>query len=256
MIEIKDMCAGYGQRQILKDISVSFKKGKLTAVIGPNGSGKTTLIKSIIGFIPITSGNVFVDGQELSSMSVRDTAKKIAYLPQGQGVSKMTVAELVLHGRFAHLGYPRIYGQKDKMAAAAAIKRMGISEYAEKKLSELSGGMRQNAYIAMALAQNSEYIFMDEPTTYLDIANRISLMKTMRELADEGHGVVAVLHDISIAMEFADEIAVIKDGRLYAFGTPDEIYRTGTVDAVFGVRLAQMVDGKRHIYCFDCESVK
>lgn len=237
MLELKNIRAGYGKRQILNGVSLTVPKGKLVTVIGPNGSGKSTLFKSAAGIIPTLSGEVLIDGAKAADLSRSGTAKKIAYLAQGKSVPDMTVFQLVLHGRFPHLSYPRRYTQKDKRLAIEALNKTGLAERAESPLSSLSGGMRQNAYIAMALAQDTDYILLDEPTTYLDISHQLSLMKNLRELAKEGKGVAAVLHDLPLAFTFSDIIAVLSGGEITACGEPLKICKSGIISEVFGTEL-------------------
>ena len=147
------------------------------------------------------------------------------------------MAQIVLHGRFPHLNYPRRYTGQDYEIAFSAMEQLKIADLAHKPLSTLSGGMRQNAYVALALAQSSDYVLMDEPTSYLDIGNSLQLMRTLRELADEGKGIVAVLHDIPLAMAFADVIAVMSAGESVAQGAPKELFESGIFGEVFGVEL-------------------
>ena len=248
MIEIYDLCAGYEKRKILQNINAAFPKGKLTAVVGPNGSGKTTLLKSAAAILPVESGKIFADGKSILRMNSKERAKKIAYLSQGRAVPDMTAEQTVLHGRFPHLSYPYIYTEKDRKIAVAAMERMGISDFADQAMSSLSGGMRQNVYLAMALAQETDYIFLDEPTTYLDIANRFRVMDTLRALADSGKGIVAVLHDLELALPFADEIAVMQNGAIVAQDTPEQICRSKILDAVFHISLQkiQTENGSTH----------
>ena len=237
MLELKNIRAGYGKRQILNGASLTVPKGKLVTVIGPNGSGKSTLFKSAAGIIPTLSGEVLIDGAKADDLSRGETAKKIAYLAQGKSVPDMTVFQLVLHGRFPYLSYPRRYTEKDKKLALAALKKTGLAERAESPISSLSGGMRQNAYIAMALTQDTDYILLDEPTTYLDISHQLSLMKNLRELARGGKGVAAVLHDLPLAFTFSDIIAVLDKGEITACGEPREICESGIISEVFGTKL-------------------
>ena len=237
MLELKNIRAGYRKKEILHGVSTSFERGKLTVIVGPNGSGKTTLLRCALGILPISQGEVTVDGLSLSELKQNEIAKRIAYLSQGKETPPMTVGQMVLHGRFAHAGYPRIYTENDRLIAHSAMERMGISELCDRELSELSGGMRQNAYVALALAQSSDYVLMDEPTSYLDIGNSLQLMRTLRELADEGKGIVAVLHDIPLAMAFADVIAVMSAGESVAQGAPKELFESGIFGEVFGVEL-------------------
>lgn len=237
MLELKNICAGYGNRQVLSDISLSFSKSEFVSVVGPNGSGKSTILKAAIGILPLLSGGVYVDGEDLNGLSQRRIAEKIAYLSQGRNVPDMTVGQLVLHGRFPHLSYPRQYSENDKQIVLRAMSDLGIAEFADRPLSSLSGGMRQNAYIAMALSQNTDYILLDEPTTYLDIFHQLELMKTFKKLADMGKGVVAVLHDLPLAFSFSDSVVVLNDGRVVAKGSPSEIYRDAVISDVFGIEL-------------------
>ena len=240
MIELHDLCVGYEKRRILHYIDAVFQKGKLTVIIGPNGSGKTTLLKSVVGILPIENGKILADGENVPGMKSKDRAKKIAYLSQGRPVPDMTAEQAVLHGRFAHVPYPYIYTEKDRKIAVSAMERMGISDFANRPMASLSGGMRQNVYLAMALAQETDYIFLDEPTTYLDIANRFQIMDTLRALADSQKGVVAVLHDPELALSYADEIAVMQNGVIVAHGTPQSICQSKILDRVFHISLQQI----------------
>ena len=248
MLELKNVCAGYGKKQILKDISISFNKSELVTVIGPNGSGKSTMLKAAMGIVPLTSGEIYIDGENTNGVSRRQLAQKVAYLSQGKNVPDMTVSQLCLHGRFPHLSYPRRYGDKDKEIVANALSVLGISELASRPLSSLSGGMRQNAYIAMSLAQDTDYILLDEPTSYLDISHQLELMKTVKKLTNQGKGIVAVLHDLPLAFAFSDKIAVMKDGRIIATGTPEDLYSKPVINEVFGVKLDYLEKEKSYRY--------
>lgn len=246
MIELKKVTAGYPSKTVLSEISLSVPKGTLISVIGKNGSGKSTLLKTVIGIINAKSGEMLVDGE--SELSRQSMAKKVSYLAQGKSVSDMTVEQLVLHGRFPHLSYPRRYSEKDREISSAALRQMGIADIAGTPLSALSGGMRQKAYIAMALAQDTDYILLDEPTTYLDISNQVELMKILRSLADRGKGIVAVMHDLQLAFGFSDRIAVIKDAKIAAFDTPQKICDSGIVQEVFGIDLQYSPAEKSYHY--------
>lgn len=238
MIEIKDLVAGYGNTDVLKNLSLSFEKGKLTTVIGPNGSGKSTVLKTTLGMLPRTSGDIFIDGENLTAFKRRDIARRISYLSQGNHTPDMTVRELVLHGRFPYLKYPCGYSEKDKEIANAAMLKVGIEKLSKYPLSALSGGMKQSAYIAMALAQETDYILLDEPTTYLDVSHQLELMKILRELADSGKGVALVMHDLPMALSFSDSVAVLKDGEILFFGAPEELLSANILKTVFGVSVS------------------
>ena len=237
MIELHHLFAGYGKHRVLSDLSTAIPPAKFTCVLGPNGCGKSTLLKTILGILPPEQGSLPIDGQSVSTMKPQAVAQKIAYLAQEKTVPAMTVAQLVLHGRFAHLKYPRVYRPIDHEIAAEAMKQMGLSQFSDGPLSTLSGGYRQAAYIAMALAQGSDYILLDEPTTHLDIANQLQLMHTLKRLSYEGKGILTVLHDIPLALEFADRILVMQEGHFVFDGSPDQLADSSVIEAVFGVKL-------------------
>lgn len=237
MLEFDRVCAGYGKHTVLKDLSLSFATGQVTAVIGVNGCGKSTLLKTAVGILPTTQGEILLDGNALSHRSPTAIARSIAYLPQGKPTPDMTVEQLVLHGRFPYLHYPRRYTQRDRAIAHAAMERVDIASQADRPLSKLSGGMRQTAYLAMALAQNTEYILLDEPTTYLDIAHQLTLLQLLRTLAEEGKGVVAVMHDLPMAMQYADCVAVIQDGHTAFTGSPHALCQTDLLPRLFGIQV-------------------
>ncbi len=237
MIELNHITAGYGKTEILHDISLRFEEGKITTILGTNGCGKSTLLKTLVRLLPHMSGTITVDGASIATYSTAELAKKIAYLPQSKNVPDMTVRQMVLHGRFAYLSYPRVYRKQDIAIAEHALKTLGIEDLAERNLHELSGGMRQKAYIAMALAQEASIILMDEPTTYLDIAHQLRLAETIRSLADSGKTMVLVLHDLSLALKRSDYIAVLHDGRLLDYGTPEQILENGALERAYQVKI-------------------
>lgn len=237
MIELKNVFAGYGKESILKGVSVDFPKGRLLSIIGPNGSGKSTMLKTAMGILHPSEGNVLIDEKRIEDMSRQDIAKKSAYLAQGKNVPDMTVEQMVLHGRFPHLRYPRRYSENDRKIALSAIEKLGLSSVSEKKLTSLSGGMRQNTYIAMALAQDTDYIFLDEPTTYLDISNQISIMKIIAGLAKSGKGIVTVMHDLPLAFSFSDIIVMLENGRIADCDTPKNLYKKNVIKRVFDTEL-------------------
>ena len=234
MIELRSISAGYGNHTVLEAVSATFEKGKLTGIIGINGCGKSTLLKVMLGILPC-KGDISVDGRSLKDMSRKEIAQKIAYLSQGKSTPDMTVEQLALHGRFPHLRYPRQYSRQDREIAFSAIEQLGLAELAQRSLGNLSGGQRQKVYIAMALAQDTDYILLDEPTTYLDISHQLGLMQTLRKLADGGKGIVTVMHDLPLAFTYCDEILLLDGGKVLAQGTPREV-RTH-IEKVFGIGL-------------------
>ena len=248
MIELNNLSIGYGKRTVLDGISVNFDKGRLVSVIGVNGCGKSTLLKSIAGILPIQSGDVTIDGRQITSMKRNDIAQRISYLCQGRTVPDMSVEQLVLHGRFPYLSYPRRYSKKDKQIAENAMDAVGIKELAKSALDVISGGMRQSAYIAMALSQDTEYIFMDEPTTYLDISHQIKIMKLLRTLADSGKCIVSVMHDLPMAFEYSDEIVVLDKTLKIIKDSPQSLCGSSVIQEVFGVNLSSNNENGKYYY--------
>ncbi len=250
MIELKNVCSGYGGRTILQDISVSFPQKSVTILLGSNGCGKSTLLKTALGLVPASSGSILYDGQEIRHMSLRTIAQKAAYLSQTRNIPNITAGRMVLHGRFPYLSYPRHYSRADREIVRQALERTGSLDLGERQMSELSGGQRQKIYISMALAQQAQTIFMDEPTTYLDVRHQLDTMRIAREVAQAGAAVVLVLHDLSLALRFGDQIAVLDQGRLAQLGTPEEVFASGVLDRVFDVRVCRMeTEDGWHYYC-------
>ena len=244
MLELKNISAGYGNKTVLDSVTATFEKGKLTSIIGSNGCGKSTLLKAILGILPISVGEIAIDGNSISRMKRNDIAQKIAYLAQGKNTPDMTVEQMVLHGRFPHLSYPRRYKDLDREIARNAMEEVGVSHLKKEPLFNLSGGMRQNAYIAMALAQDTDYILLDEPTTYLDISRQRELMQLLKRLADNGKGIVTVMHDIPMALDFCDRIAVLQDRKITALDEPSKIYDLDILKDIFGVKIVRLPNGK------------
>ncbi len=235
MIQVKNLSAGYFGKTIVKNVTMEFVPGEVLVLLGPNGSGKTTLLKAALGLIPAMAGEVLFDGVDMKQMNRKQIAKKAAFLTQSRNTPSIQALRMVLHGRFPYLSYPRQYSERDKQIAHEAMVTTGCSAYEKMNVSELSGGQRQSVYLAMALAQDTETVFMDEPTTYLDISHQLKVMQTARELAQKGKAVVLVLHDLSLALGGADRVAVFAEGTMRCLDTPEKIYESGVLDEVFGV---------------------
>ncbi len=251
MIELKNVSVGYGKKEIINGLSLAFENGCLTAIIGPNACGKSTLLKAVAGILPLTSGEVTLDGRPVPVGTER--AKRISYLPQGNLTVEMTVEELVLQGRFPRLAFPKRYGKSDKEAAREAICRMGLEELSDSYMSTLSGGMKQRAFVAMTLATGSDHLLLDEPTAYLDAAGKVRLMKLLKSLASEGHSVVCVIHEIDFALKYADKICVMDKGNVAFFGTPDELFEPGVLENVFGISLGRVRSENGYCYYYEDE---
>ena len=240
MIELQNVTVGYGGKPVLREVSMAFPPGQVTVLLGPNGCGKSTLMKTALGLLPRQGGEILYDGVDLARLTARQVARKAAYLPQSREIPSITARRMVLHGRFPYLGYPRRYRAEDYETARKALEWAGAGDLADRPVGELSGGQRQKVYLAMALAQDTETIFMDEPTTYLDVRHQLEVMAVSRRLADMGRAVVLVLHDLSLALREADRLAVLADGALRQIGTPEEIFAGGELDRAFGVTVRRV----------------
>ena len=243
MLEIKNICAGYDKKRVISDVSFEVERGSIVSVIGANGCGKSTLMRSIAGVLELWDGEVVIDGEPAKDLGRLGVARRISYLAQGKGVPDMTVGQMVLHGRFPHLSYPRRYSGRDRKIAHDAMGAVGILDLADRPMSMLSGGMRQNAYIAMALAQDTDYILLDEPTTYLDASHQMALMDMLCGLSERNKGIVAVLHDIPLALGYSDKILLMHEGRALLFGSPEEIYKSGVIEKVLGLTVLRDENG-------------
>ena len=231
MVKLKKITAGYEEKTVLRDISMDFPPGTVTAIAGPNGCGKSTLLKAAAGLLPITAG-------EIAAPEPR--AQRIAFLPQSRPVPEITAGRLVLHGRFPWLSWPRRYRAEDEAAARAAMERLEVAEFADTPLTALSGGTRQKIYLAMALSQGADTLLLDEPTSFLDIGHQLKLLKLCRELAAEGKAVAVVLHDLPLALGYADRVAVMDEGRLLMLDKPDAVFSSGLLNRIFGVRVLKL----------------
>lgn len=235
MLEIRNLSAGYGHGEVISNVSFTVNSGEITTIIGKNGCGKTTLLKASTGMLPHRSGDVLVDGVSVLGLPTAKRAQLMSYLAQGRGAPEITVGRMVLHGRFAHLDYPRRYSKKDYAIAAEVMAQMGLTELAHTPMSQLSGGMRQKVYIAMALAQQTPVVLMDEPTTYLDIAQQLNFGDMVTDLAQQGKAVLLVLHDLLFALRISQRIVVMEEGKVAACGTPREIMEKGILERLYGV---------------------
>lgn len=256
MIELKKLTAGYFGKPVVREVSLEFRPGEVLAIIGPNGCGKSTLLKAALGLIPTLAGQVLYDGVDLKTMKPRAVARQAALLSQSRNTPSIEAVKMVLHGRFPHLDYPRQYGKKDYEMARNAMEITGTRCFAHQNVNTLSGGQRQGVYLAMALAQDTGTVFLDEPTTYLDINRQLGILETARRLAHRGKAVVLVLHDLSLALSGADRVAVLGAGSLKICGTPEEVFESGILDGVFGLSVHRMdtPHGPRY-YCTAKEEV-
>lgn len=249
MIEIKNLCAGYGKKQVLNDFSLKIEKGEILSIIGCNGTGKSTLLKTLAGVIDY-EGQILLDTKNFKQMKAKERARKIAYLLQERNIPEMTVKDAVLHGRYPYLEFLKNYSESDVEFARLKMEEMGVIEYSDVPLYKLSGGIKQNVFIAMLLAQYTDYILLDEPITFLDISNRIQLIEKMKKLASNGKGIVTVIHEIPVALEISHKICIVENGKNAFLGTSAEVYDSGIIDKVFGVKLKKTEKDGQEIFYF------
>lgn len=236
MISITDLHASYEGAEILHGINAAFPEGKISVLMGPNGCGKSTTLRSLVRMVPEMSGSLTLDGQDLGALTPQELARRIAYLPQSRNVPDISVERLVLHGRFPYLSYPRRYRKEDREKVTQALEWVGLKAMRERKMENLSGGQRQKAYLAMALAQDTEVILMDEPTTFLDIKNQFEMLDRARVLADGGKTVVMILHDFESILHYADHVVLMAEGRVLTTGDAKTVLRSVEIKAAFGVQ--------------------
>lgn len=236
MIEVKNLNQSYsrrGHKKSLTDINLKVKETTVTALVGANGAGKSTLLGVMANLIPALSGTVSIDGKDIKLINTKEIAKKVAILKQTHNLGvKITIGDLVEFGRFPHCGgNPK---KEDIHKINEALEYMNLTDLKERYLDELSGGQRQRAFIAMILAQDTPYIFLDEPLNNLDIKYSVDMMKIVRKLVEElNKTVVVVLHDINFAAAYAGHIVAMKNGRIINEGAPNEIITKDVLDYVF-----------------------
>jgi len=222
---------------VVRDLSMTVPDGRITAIVGPNASGKSTLLKAMARLLRPASGAVLLDGLSIHSLPTKAVARRLGILPQSSiAPDGITVADLVARGRYPHRSWIRQWSREDDAVVADAMRLTGVLDLAERHVDELSGGQRQRARIALALAQGSELMLLDEPTTYLDVAHQIDVLDLLVDLNHEGRTIVLVLHDLNHAARYADHLVVLGEGEVVARGAPGDILTDTLVHDVFGLR--------------------
>ena len=246
MIEIKNIFKKYKNKNVVDDVSFSIEKGKITSFIGPNGAGKSTVLSIVTRLIGGDGGEVIIEGKSLTNYSNKELAKKIAILKQSNNITlKLTIRELVGFGRF-----PYSEGnltEEDENCIDEAIEYMKLTDIQHKYLDELSGGQRQRAYIAMVIAQDTEYILLDEPLNNLDMNHSVQMMKVLRGLCDElDKTIVLVMHDINFASCYSDNIVALKNGKVEKVGRTDEIVNEKVLEDIYDMNFnIKNINGNR-----------
>ena len=240
MITIKNLKVTLDNEQILHDISAIFPENKVTTIIGRNGCGKTTLLRAIAG-LNKAEGEILWKDTDLKAVSVKDHAKIVAFLPQSREVPSVSVRSLVSHGRFPYLEFPRKLRKADREIIGSAMEMAGVSQFAERNLTTLSGGQRQKVYIAMVLCQDTPVVLLDEPATYLDISQQLEVLQMAKNIAQMGKTVIMVHHDIPQAVKYSDNVVLMDRGEIIYQGEGIDMVKKNLVDRVFGVK-TRLVD--------------
>lgn len=234
---VDGLSVGYDGVSVVHDVDLEIPAGKITTLIGSNGSGKSTILKTMSRLIAPTDGCVCLEGRSVHDMPTKQVAQKLALLPQGaQTPNGITVNDLVEYGRFPYRGRLSGLSSKDREIIRWALSSTSMTELADRQMDQLSGGQRQRGWIAMALAQRTGILFLDEPTTYLDISHQLDVLELLRRLnGEQGVTIVMVLHDLNHAVMFSDYLVAIKDGRKHCSGTPEDVVTPQTLREVFDV---------------------
>lgn len=236
--------AGYGTRRILNDLDLAVSPGAITTIVGPNACGKSTLLRCFARLLRPTAGQVVLDGRSVRDIPTRELARRMGLLPQAPiAPDGITVADLVSHGRHPHQGMLSRWTSADDKAIAAALDATRTADIADREVDQLSGGQRQRVWIAMALAQETDILLLDEPTTFLDIAHQVEILDLLVDLNQaRGTTIVMVLHDLNLAARYADHLVAIRRGDVHASGAPETIMTESMVKEVFGVACRIMPD--------------
>lgn len=238
----KGVTVGYGGRTVIDDLHVEVPQGVITTIIGPNGCGKSTLLRTLSRLLKPTKGAVVLDGDDIARMKTRDVAKKLGLLPQAPVAPEgLTVSDLVARGRHPHQSWLRQWSSDDADVVEKALGMTGVLDLADRPVDSLSGGQRQRVWISMTLAQGTDLLLLDEPTTYLDLAHAVDVLDLVDDLHESGRTVVMVLHDLNLAVRYSDNLVVMKDGAILAQGHPRDVVTAELLHEAFGLK-ALIVD--------------
>ncbi|RXT05241.1 ABC transporter ATP-binding protein [Ammoniphilus sp. CFH 90114] len=243
-METKALTLAYEKEVIIDQLHLKIPKGKITVFIGSNGCGKSTLLRSLARLLKPQTGSIILDGNEISKLATKEIAKKLAILPQGPIAPEgLTVLQLVKQGRYPYQSWLKQWSEEDETMVYRALEATQMKSFAERPVDSLSGGQRQRAWIAMTLAQGTETILLDEPTTYLDLTHQIEILDLLFELNEkEQRTIVMVLHDLNLACRYAHHIVAIQNRSVFAQGKPEEVVNADMIQSVFGMQCEITVD--------------
>jgi iron complex transport system ATP-binding protein len=242
-LHVESATIGYDKRVISRELSVAIPDESFTVIVGPNACGKSTLLRGLSRLLKPSAGQVVLDGADINSFKTKEVARRVGLLPQTSiAPDGITVGDLVARGRYPHQGFIRQWTEADEQAVLRAMDQTAVTDLSGRLVDELSGGQRQRVWVAMALAQHTSIMLLDEPTTFLDITHQIELMELFTDLHHVGHTLVAVLHDLNHAARYATHLIAMKDGQVVAEGPPAEIVTADLVHEVFGLRCLVVPD--------------
>lgn len=244
LMKIENLSLSYdGGAVIVHQLNLSLKLGKITALVGANGCGKSTLLRGLSRLLKPVQGSVYLDGRSIHAMSARELARELGILPQTPTAPEgLTVHELVAQGRYPHQNWFRQWSAEDEKIVEAALVKTNLTMFADRPIDTLSGGQRQRAWIAMALAQQTNVLLLDEPTTYLDLAYQMDVLDLLDELNAEGRTIIMVLHDLNQAARYADTIVALRGGQIVAQGTPEAVMTPENILQIFGLQAEVISD--------------
>lgn len=237
------LALAYDSGEVVSGIDLAIADGEITAIVGANACGKSTLLRGLARLMKPSRGAVYLDGKEIHRMPTGEVAKRLGLLPQSPvAPDGITAGDLVGRGRYPHQGWLRQWSARDDAAVAEALRATGTSDLVDRPVSALSGGQRQRVWVAMALAQETDLLLLDEPTTFLDISHQIELLDLLADLNRDGKTIVAVLHDLNLACRYADRLVAMKAGGIVAEGPPGEVIQRGLIGEVFGLDCEVIAD--------------
>ncbi|MFL5627631.1 MAG: ABC transporter ATP-binding protein [Ktedonobacteraceae bacterium] len=238
VLTAESLSVGYGGQLVIPELSLQITLGTITALVGPNGSGKSTVLKALARLISPKAGVVYLEGRAIASLPTREVAQQLAMLPQGPGApDELTVGELVEQGRYPHAGPLRMLREQDHVAITQALTQANMLDLRQRRLDSLSGGERQRAWIALALAQATPILLLDEPTTFLDVGHQLEVLTLIQQLnRTQGKTIILVLHDLNQAARYAERMVVLRAGRVVADGPPREVLTAALLADVFHVQ--------------------
>ncbi|WP_120168513.1 ABC transporter ATP-binding protein [Thermohalobacter berrensis] len=237
-LETKNLTLSYTDKTVINKLNLKIPKEKITVIIGGNGCGKSTLLRSLARLLKPKEGSIILNGHDINKIPTKEVAKKLSILPQNPITPEgLTVLQLVKQGRYPHQKWLQNWSEKDEIVVRKALKATRMEDLIDRPVDSLSGGQRQRAWIAMVLAQNTETILLDEPTTYLDLTYQIEILDLLYELnKKKKYTIIMVLHDLNLACRYADNIIIVHNKKIYAQGKPEEIINEQTIKTVFGIK--------------------